>query len=113
MLLWGGSTSVGSNAVHFAAAAGYEVIANSSPRNCQYVTSLGAVRVVDHNSPSVVADIGTAFAGRTLVGAIAFGATGAAAGVRIAGACMGAKFVRSPPRRFRSPRPTTRTDRGG
>ncbi|MBS2545631.1 zinc-binding alcohol dehydrogenase family protein [Catenulispora sp. NL8] len=93
VLVWGGATSVGGNAVQLAAAAGYEVIATCSPRNFEYVQSLGAARVFDYNSPDAVADITAAFAGRTLAGAIAFGTTGAAACVRIAGACQGTKFV--------------------
>jgi NADPH:quinone reductase-like Zn-dependent oxidoreductase len=42
VLVWGGSTSVGSNAIQLAVAAGYEVITMSSPRNFEYVTPLGA-----------------------------------------------------------------------
>ncbi len=41
VLVWGGSTSVGSNAIQLAVAAGYEVITTSSPRNFDYVTKLG------------------------------------------------------------------------
>jgi NADPH:quinone reductase-like Zn-dependent oxidoreductase len=93
VLVWGGSTSVGSNAIQLAAAAGYEVITTASPHNFDYVRSLGASRVFDYNSPSVVADITAAFKGRTLAGAIAFGATSAASCVRIVGSCKGKKFV--------------------
>ena len=57
LLVWGGSSSVGSNAIQLAVAAGYEVIATASPRNFGYVTNLGASRVFDYNSPEVVADI--------------------------------------------------------
>jgi NADPH:quinone reductase-like Zn-dependent oxidoreductase len=105
LLVWGGSTSVGSNAIQLAAAAGYEVITTSSPRNFEYVKSLGASQVFDYNSPGVVADIIAAFEGRTLAGAIAFGTTSAPACVRIVGACRkGNKFVSigSPPVSFES-----------
>jgi len=105
LLVWGGSTSVGSNAIQLAAAAGYEVITTSSPRNFEYVKSLGASQVFDYNSPSVVPDIIAAFEGRTLAGAIAFGTTSAASCVRIVGACeKGNKFVSigSPPVSFES-----------
>lgn len=90
VLVWGGSTSVGSNAIQLAAAAGYEVITTASPRN------------FDYHSPSVVADIIAAFEGRTLAGAIAFGTTSAASCVRIVGACTGNRFVSmaSPPVSF-------------
>ncbi len=44
------STSVGSNAIQLAVAAGYEVITTSSPRNFDYVKKLGASQVFDYNS---------------------------------------------------------------
>ncbi|MEY9846318.1 NADPH:quinone reductase-like Zn-dependent oxidoreductase [Streptacidiphilus sp. BW17] len=93
LLVWGGSTSVGSNAIQLAVAAGYEVIATASPRNFDYVRSLGAAQVFDYSSPDVVADVVAAFTGRTLAGAIAFGTTAAASCIRIVGACQGNKFV--------------------
>jgi len=93
VLIWGGSTSVGSNAIQLAAAAGYEVITTASPRNFDYVHSLGAAQAFDYNSPDVVPDIIAAFTGRTLAGAIAIGTTSAASCVRITGACQGSKFV--------------------
>ncbi len=102
VLVWGGSTSVGSNAIQLAAAAGYEVITTASPRNFDYVKSLGATQVFDYNSATVVPDIIAAFDGRTLAGAIAFGDTGAASCVRIVGKCKGKRFVAiaSPPVTF-------------
>lgn len=103
LLVWGGSTSVGSNAIQLATAAGYEVITTASPRNFEYVRSLGASQVFDYNSPSVVPDIIAAFEGRTLAGAIAFGTTSAPSCVRIVSACKkGNKFVSigSPPVSF-------------
>ncbi|XVQ89826.1 hypothetical protein ACQP2K_21145 [Microbispora siamensis] len=42
VLVWGGSTSVGSNAIQLARNAGYRVVATGSPRNFDYVRSLGA-----------------------------------------------------------------------
>lgn len=93
VLVWGGSTSVGSNAIQLATAAGYEVITTASPRNFEYVKSLGATQVFDYNSPSVVSDIIAAFEHRTLAGAIAIGTTSAPSCVRIVGACEGSKFV--------------------
>jgi NADPH:quinone reductase-like Zn-dependent oxidoreductase len=93
VLVWGGSTSVGSNAVQLAVAAGYEVIATASPHNFDYVKSLGAAQVFDYRSPSVVADIITALAGRKFAGAIAFGTTSGDSCVRIASAAGGNKVV--------------------
>ncbi|MBW4041661.1 MAG: zinc-binding alcohol dehydrogenase family protein [Acidobacteria bacterium] len=93
VLVWGGSTSVGSNAIQLAVAAGYEVITTASPRNFGYVTSLGASLVFDYNSRTVIADISTALQGRTLAGAISFGTTGAPACVKILANAVGKKFV--------------------
>lgn len=93
LLVWGGSTSVGSNAVQLAVAAGYEVVTTASPRNAAYVRGLGASEVFDHHSATVVPDIIEAFSGRTLAGAIAMGETGAASCVRIAGRVPGKRFV--------------------
>jgi NADPH:quinone reductase-like Zn-dependent oxidoreductase len=93
VLVWGGSTSVGSNAIQLAAAAGYEVVATASPRNFDYVKALGASQVFDYNGPTVVPDIVAALKGRAFAGAIAFGVTSADSCVRVAGSCLGKKFV--------------------
>jgi NADPH:quinone reductase-like Zn-dependent oxidoreductase len=93
LLVWGGSTSVGSSAVQLAAAAGYEVITTASPRNAERLIELGATRVLDYRSPTVEADIVAAFADRTLAGALAIGSGSAPACIRIAGACRGNRFV--------------------
>jgi NADPH:quinone reductase-like Zn-dependent oxidoreductase len=37
LLVWGGSTSVGSNAIQLGVAAGYEVVTTASPKNFDYV----------------------------------------------------------------------------
>ena len=104
VLVWGGSTSVGSQAIQLAIAAGYEVITTASPHNFDYVTSLGAAQVFDYHSDTVINDIIAVFAGKTLAGAIAFGQTSADACVRIVAQCHGRKFVAlaSPPVSFAS-----------
>jgi NADPH:quinone reductase-like Zn-dependent oxidoreductase len=93
LLVWGGSTSVGGNAIQLAVAAGYDVITTASPRNADYVMSLGASQVFDYRSPTAEADIIEAFGGRTLAGAVAVGPGSGPACVRIAGACRGNRFV--------------------
>jgi len=102
VLVWGGSTSVGSNAIQLARAAGYEVITTASPRNHAYVHDLGAMKAFDYKSSTVVRDIVRALQGRTLAGALAIGAGSAAACIDIAGASRGKKFVAvaSPPVSF-------------
>ena len=93
LLVWGGSTSVGSNAIQLAVAAGYEVITTASPRNFDYVKNLGASQVFDYNSKTAVKDIIKAFQGKTLAGALAIGKGSAEACVDIVQACSGSKFV--------------------
>ncbi|WP_136588051.1 zinc-binding alcohol dehydrogenase family protein [Microbacterium hydrothermale] len=74
VVIWGGSTSVGMNAVQLARAAGYDVVTTASARNAAIVRDLGADAVVDHRSPSAVAELVTAIGGRPVVGAVALGA---------------------------------------
>lgn len=93
LLIWGGSTSVGSNAIQLAVAAGYEVIATASPRNFDYVKKLGASQVFDYNSKTVVKDIIAAFQGKPLAGALAIGTGSAEPCVGIVHACNGNKFI--------------------
>ncbi|OHF00880.1 zinc-binding dehydrogenase [Colletotrichum orchidophilum] len=92
-LVWGGSTSVGCNAIQLAVGAGYEVIATASPKNFDYVKSLGATEAFDYRSPTVVQDIKKAFQGRKSAGAIAIGAGSLMPCINIMAACKGRKFV--------------------
>jgi NADPH:quinone reductase-like Zn-dependent oxidoreductase len=71
VLIWGGSTSVGSCAIQLASAAGYEVITTASPHNFDYVKNLGASQAFDYKSPTVRQDLLVAFQTRTVAGAIA------------------------------------------
>ena len=102
VLIWGGSTSVGSNAIQLAVAAGYDVITTASPRNFDYVKQLGARLVFDYSSKSVVADIVAAFKGPQLAGALAIGPGSAAKCLDIVGASQGRRFVAmaTPPASF-------------
>lgn len=96
LLVWGGSTSVGSNAVQLAVAAGYEVFATVSPRNFEYVRKLGAAKVWDYKSATVVRDIVAAFGEeeRRSAGAVAIGDGSVEACIEIIAACkQGRKFV--------------------
>ena len=102
LLVWGGSTSVGSNAIQLAVAAGYDVITTASPRNFDYVKQLGARAAFDYRSKTVVRDIVSALHNREIAGALAIGAGSAAACIDIVGACKGARFVAmaTPPTSF-------------
>jgi NADPH:quinone reductase-like Zn-dependent oxidoreductase len=102
VLIWGGSTSVGSNAIQLAAAAGYEVFTTCSPRSFAYVQRLGAGHAFDYHSPTVIRDLIRALDGKTLAGAVAIGVGSAPACVAVAGACRGRRLVStvSPPVSF-------------
>jgi threonine dehydrogenase-like Zn-dependent dehydrogenase len=102
LLVWGGSTSVGSNAIQLAVAAGYEVVATASPHNFDYLKRLGAAQAFDYRSKTAVADIVAALRGRRLAGALAIGLGSASPCLDIVGACEGASFVAlaSPPTSF-------------
>jgi len=93
LLVWGGSTSVGSNAIQLAVAAGYEVVATASPRNFDYVKRLGAREAFDYRSKTVISDIVSALKGCEIAGALAIGLGSAAPCIDIAGACNGNRFV--------------------
>ena len=83
VVIWGGSTSVGMNAVQLARAAGYDVVSTASPRNADLVRSLGADVVVDHHDPTAVDKLVAGIAGRRVVGAVALGTTSSAACIRV------------------------------
>ena len=102
LLVWGGSTSVGSNAIQLAVAAGYDVVTTASPRNFGYVKRLGAREAFDYRSRTIIADIVGALRGREVAGALAIGAGAAAACIDIVGACKGNRFVAmaTPPTSF-------------
>lgn len=93
VLIWGGSTSVGSNAVQLAAAAGYEVFSTSSPRNFEYVKKLGASQVFDYNSKTVVKDIVDALSDKDVAGAMAIGENSVGFCIDILATTKGNKFV--------------------
>ena len=93
LLVWGGSTSVGSNAIQLAVAAGYEVFTTASPRNFDYCKKLGASRVFDYKDARVVPDLIEALSGKTLAGALAVGAGSPELCVAVVRACKGTKFV--------------------
>ncbi|GAA5981037.1 hypothetical protein JCM10908_003958 [Rhodotorula pacifica] len=56
ILVYGGSSSVGTAAIQLAIASGLKVVTTCSPSNFDLVKSLGAVAAIDHRSDSLVAD---------------------------------------------------------
>lgn len=83
VVVWGGSTSVGMNAIQLARAAGYDVVSTASPRNADLVRSLGADVVVDHGSAGAVDELVAGIDGRPVVGAVALGETSTAGCIEV------------------------------
>lgn len=102
LLVWGGSTSVGSNAIQLAVAAGYDVVTTCSAHNFDYVSELGARRAFDYSHPGVIQDIVDELATREIAGAIAIGVGSTRVCIDIVGHCVGRRFVAvaSPPVAF-------------
>jgi NADPH:quinone reductase-like Zn-dependent oxidoreductase len=114
VLIWGGSSSVGVNAIQYvylsllisygllrrcvnlsrlAVAAGYEVITTCSPRNFELVKRLGASQAFDYNSKTVVVDIIRALQNAKVAGAISIGHGAIDACMDILDKCHGNKFL--------------------
>lgn len=93
VLIWGGSTSVGSAAIQLAVAAGYEVVTTASPRNFDYVRGLGATRVFDYNDANVVATLVKFFVDRDMAGALAIAAGSGASCIEVMSRCHGHRIV--------------------
>ncbi|KAI1427793.1 zinc-binding oxidoreductase CipB [Xylaria sp. FL1777] len=104
LLVWGGASSVGSNAIQLAIAAGYEVITTASSHNFEYVKKLGASQVFDYSSPTVREDLLTALELKTLAGVMdCIGAPAWAICVDVALKARGNKFVVTTKRGFPDP----------
>ena len=69
VLVWGGSSSVGSCAIQMVKAAGYAVATTCSAHNFDYCRDIGADWVFDHKSATVVDDIVEALQGKEFAGA--------------------------------------------
>jgi len=95
VIICGGATSVGGNAIQLAAAAGYSVVATASPKNFDYVKSLGAAYVFDYRGKDLARDIVAALRGKHVVGALAIGAGSAEDCLDILPGCEGRKFIAS------------------
>jgi NADPH:quinone reductase-like Zn-dependent oxidoreductase len=70
VLVWGGSSSVGSCATQLIRNAGYRVVAVCSAKNFEYCTGLGAEKCFDYSSPTVIQDVIEFLADKTLLGAV-------------------------------------------
>ncbi|KAH0147945.1 hypothetical protein KCU67_g11655, partial [Aureobasidium melanogenum] len=70
VLIWGGSSSVGSNAIQLCCAAGYEVITTASAKNFDYVKKLGASKVLDYNSTDIQQNLINTLYGKEIAGVL-------------------------------------------
>lgn len=68
VLIWGGSSSVGSCAIQLARAAGYKVITTAGAKNLQYCKDLGAISAFDHRDPAVEEKMFSHLRGEKLIG---------------------------------------------
>ena len=93
VLIWGGSTSVGSNAIQLARCAGYRVVTTASPRNFDYVRSLGAAAAVDYRSRTAVDDLVDQIGGSPLAGTLAIGSGSVPRTVAIASRTTGSRRI--------------------
>ncbi|TWI70058.1 alcohol dehydrogenase-like protein [Pseudoduganella lurida] len=102
VIVWGGSTSVGANAIQLAVAAGYDVLTTCSPGNFEYVRTLGARQAFDYRSATVVADLVSALKHSRCAGAVAIGPGAALACLDVVVAAGGARTVAvvTPPATF-------------
>lgn len=102
VIVWGGSTSVGSNAIQLAKAAGYDVLTTCSPHNFDYVRSLGASHAIDYHARDAVPQLIAALAGRRCAGALSIGEGSAKACIDVLGAAKGPHFLAqvTPPASF-------------
>jgi NADPH:quinone reductase-like Zn-dependent oxidoreductase len=95
LLVWGGSSSVGSSVIQLAVASGVEVYATASARNFGYCKQLGAEKVFDYHDGDVEEQVVDALKGKTVAGAYhAVGGDGAVlACARIVDRCVGKAIV--------------------
>jgi NADPH:quinone reductase-like Zn-dependent oxidoreductase len=99
VLVWGGASSVGANAVQLAVAAGYDVVATASAHNRDFVLGLGARAVLDRHSDDVTREVLAALDGTPLAGTLSVGTGSAALCADIVAAAAGRKRISmtSPP----------------
>ncbi|MBW4330770.1 Zn-dependent oxidoreductase [Stakelama sp. CBK3Z-3] len=93
VIVWGASTSVGSNAVLLARAAGYRVIATAGPVNFSMVENLGAESVFDYADPASPSRMTEALRGSKVAGAVAIGQGSSKACIDILAKSEGNRFV--------------------
>lgn len=73
VIITAGASSVGSNAIQLAVAAGYEVYSTCSAKNSDYVRGLGATRVFDYRRANWADEMARELRGKPVAGAYTIG----------------------------------------
>jgi len=68
ILVWGGSSSVGTAVIQLAVASGLEVVSTASKRNFALLKELGAKHVLDYHEGTIVDNIVSLLKGSDIVG---------------------------------------------
>lgn len=101
VVIWGGATAVGGNAIQLARAAGYRVITTASAKNHDRMTRLGAEAAFDYRDPEAVNRIIEAVGGSAVAGILAVAVGSAEPCLRIARATGATRIaMASPPVSF-------------
>lgn len=101
VIVWGGATAVGGNAIQLARAAGYRVITTASARNHDQMRRLGAEAVFDYHDPHAADQIIEAASGSIVAGILAIAVGSAEPSLKIARATGARKLaMASPPVSF-------------
>ena len=95
ILVWGGSSSVGSSGIQLAINSGFNVLATCSAHNKSYCEALGAERALDYKSPSLVDDVVEYLNGKQVAGILdAIGQEGIVQNcIQMAKRCEGSAMV--------------------
>lgn len=101
VVIWGGATAVGGNAIQLARAAGYRVITTASAKNHEQMRRLGAEAVFDYHDPDAANRIIDEVGGSAVAGILAVATGSAEPCLRIARATGATQIaMASPPVSF-------------
>lgn len=101
VVVWGGATAVGGNAIQLARAAGYRVITTASAHNHDRMSQLGAEAAFDYHDPEAADRIVEAANGSVIAGILAVAVGSAEPCLRIARATGATRIaMASPPVSF-------------
>ena len=93
ILIWGGSTSVGCNAIQLAFAAGYDIVTTCSPKNFGLCKSLGATQCFDYNRKTCIPDLIQTLQHTNFAGAFSAGINSDGPCFDVVSKCKSGKFV--------------------